>query len=144
VESKEVLEIRNKNATRPFQHVLDCLFGYLLVAQTHISQTNLQIFDSYNFGPEKSLSVSETIGKFTKIIGDFLQIAEQESEVREHIQLHLDSTKAKIELNWLPSYSTDESVSLAASWYIKYLQGKQARDLMLHDLLGCRGFRDAM
>jgi CDP-glucose 4,6-dehydratase len=144
VESKEVLEIRNKNATRPFQHVLDCLFGYLLVAQTHISQTNLQIFDSYNFGPEKSLSVSETIGKFTKIIGDFLQIAEQESEVREHIQLHLDSTKAKIELNWLPSYSTDESVNLAASWYIKYLQGKQARDLMLHDLLGCRGFRDAM
>jgi CDP-glucose 4,6-dehydratase len=144
VESKEALEIRNKNATRPFQHVLDCLIGYLLVAQTHISQTNLQIFDSYNFGPDKSLSVSETIDRFTKIVGDISQIVGQESEVREHIQLHLDSTKAKGELNWLPSYSTDESVNLAASWYIKYLQGEQARDLMLHDLSGCRGFRDAM
>ncbi len=144
VESKEALELRNKNATRPFQHVLDCLLGYLLVAQTHISQTNLRIFDSYNFGPDKSLSVSETIYRFTKIIGDVLQIKEQKSEVKEHIQLHLDSTKAKIELNWLPSYSPEESVNLTASWYIQYLQGKQASNLMLNDLSDCRGFKDAM
>ncbi len=144
VESKKVLEIRNINATRPFQHVLDCLFGYLLVAQTHISQSNLRIFDSYNFGPDKSLSVSETIDRFRKIIGANLQIAEKKSEVKEHFELHLDITKAKIELEWLPCFSTEESINLVASWYIKYLHGEQARSLMLHDLLECRGFRDAM
>ena len=53
-------------------------------------------------------------------------------------------SKAKIELNWMPSYSTEESVNLTASWYIKYLQGKQASNLMLNDLSGCRGFKDAM
>ena len=61
VEFKQILEIRNKNSTRPFQHVLDCLCGYLLVAQAHISPTNKKTYDSYNFGSDKCMAVSEII-----------------------------------------------------------------------------------
>ena len=143
-ESQNTLEIRNKNATRPFQHILDCLFGYLLVAQEHISQKNVKIFNSYNFGPEKSISVLETVNRFLAIMGSELQIAEKLTTIQEHVDLQLDSAKAKSELSWFPYFSTEETINKVAIWYMKNLQGKEARNLMLKDLSEHRGFADAV
>ncbi len=144
MESNTILKVRNKNANRPFQHVLDCLIGYLLVAQAHISKKSLRIFDSYNFGPEKSMSVLETIDRVSMIIGYKPQIIEIKATFKENTRLHLDNTKAKIELDWLPCYSPEESVELVALWYLNYLKGEQPRNLMFNDLLKFKGFTDAM
>ena len=85
VESQETLEIRNKNATRPFQHILDCLSGYLLVAQEHILEKNVKVFNSYNIGPDKSLSVIEAVNWFLTKVGNELQIVEKSAKIEEHI-----------------------------------------------------------
>ena len=143
-ELQDALEIRNKNATRPFQHILDCLFGYLLVAQEHISQRNVEIFNSYNFGPEKSISVLETINRFLAIMGSELQIVDKPTPIQEHIDLQLDNAKAKSKLSWFPYFSTEETINKAAIWYMKNLQGEKARNLMLYDLSEHRGFADAV
>lgn len=54
------LIIRNPNATRPWQFVLDCLYGYLLVAQSHMEERG-DVPNSVNFGPDESLSVTELV-----------------------------------------------------------------------------------
>lgn len=144
VESQETLEIRNKNATRPFQHILDCLSGYLLVAQEHILEKNVKVFNSYNIGPDKSLSVIEAVNWFLTKVGNELQIVEKSAKIEEHIELHLDNSKAKNELNWLPSYSPEETISNVANWYQKNMKGVDARILMLNDLSEYKGFLSAV
>ena len=61
--NNSTLVIRNPSSTRPWQHVLDCLFGYLLTAQAHLKmKTNMP--QSINFGPKESLSVIELVKMF--------------------------------------------------------------------------------
>ena len=144
VESQETLEIRNKNATRPFQHILDCLSGYLLVAQEHMPKKNVKVFNSYNIGPDKSISVLEAVNWFLTIIGNELQIVEKSAKIEEHIELHLDNSKAKNELKWLPHYSPEESLRNVANWYQKNMKGIDARILMLNDLSEYKGFLSAV
>ena len=144
VESQETLEIRNKNATRPFQHILDCLSGYLLVAQEHMPEKNVKIFNSYNIGPDKSISVLEAVNWFLTIIGNELQIVEKSAIIEEQIELRLDNSKAKNELKWLPYYSPEESLRNVANWYQKNMKGIDARILMLNDLSEYKGFLSAV
>ncbi len=144
VESKQILKIRNKNSIRPFQHVLDCLYGYLLVAQGHLSKTNVEIFETYNFGPDISMPVTELVEKFTKVLNIGLPVIEEESKIGEHIQLSLENHKAKAELNWMPYLSPEKSVTETAKWYLAYLQDIDARELMLNSLSQFKGYEDAL
>ena len=126
---KKPLFIRNPNATRPWQHVLHCLFGYLLMAQLHFGKS-ANAPKAVNFGPSDSLTVIELVELFTdafgkKVVHEFISSAIPESE-----WLALDSSLANKELKWKPSLSQSSTVNQTAAWYSKFADGGDARELI--------------
>ena len=120
IKSDTKLTIRNKNSTRPWQHVLDVLFGYLLTAE--VSLTNTQI-NSINFAPyDKSLTVDEFIHIVKSKVPN-LKVSYAETnhfDVHEATNLQLDSTYASKVLEWAPFYSQSESIIATFEWWKKH------------------------
>lgn len=129
----EPLSIRNPNATRPWQHVLDCLFGYLLTAELHLKNSN-KIPKSLNFGPQDSMTVIDLVRNFEKEF-DYGIVREIVSPpMPESSWLALDASLAYSELGWKPSFSQISAVRQTARWYSKFLQGESARELMQNEI----------
>ena len=131
--SNAPISIRNPKSTRPWQYVLDCLFGYLLVAQSHLeAKTNVP--NSVNFGPEESLSVMELIGFFesafnTKVLYNF-----KDSDIPENDSLILDSSLARHYFGWQPTLSPIQAVNQTADWYSQFEKGVSGQKLMRHEI----------
>jgi CDP-glucose 4,6-dehydratase len=122
--SDEPLLIRNPDATRPWQHVLDPLLGYILSIDYSITETN-PAFDTFNFGPsENSLSVRDVI----QIVKDFYpkfevpELNEIFQKSYEATSLQLDSTRANSVLGWKPKMTQKQAVSSTISWWIDNLE----------------------
>ena len=116
--------IRNPKSTRPYQHVLDCLSGYLLLARKQYNDKKLQ--GSYNFGPEKSDFVinGALVKMFCKSWGNGLtSINKSDNGPHEAKFLKLDITKAKKVLGWKPRLNVNQAVGLTVGWSKKYLAG---------------------
>ena len=128
------LLIRNPNSTRPWQHVLDCLYGYLLVAQSHLEQRKPSI-PAFNFGPETSLDVFNLVCIFEDAIGQKVNKSIVNSEIPESKWLGLDSTLAFEELGWRNSFSPQQAVKKTAQWYSNYLDGLDPSELMHSEIL---------
>lgn len=64
ISSNSILTLRSPGSTRPWQHVLDCIYGYILIAEIAIAQEDPGLPTTYNFGPEESLSVSRVLEIF--------------------------------------------------------------------------------
>jgi len=125
IEKNEALEIRNPNSTRPWQHVLDPLSGYIRGAVSAIENGN---FESLNFGPtEKSLTVMEVleISQNSSKYQIRIEIDHSKKSEKESALLDLDSTLANKLLNWQPTWSQSEAVKLTIEWWSKVL-GNQA------------------
>lgn len=127
------LLIRNEGATRPWQYILDCLFGYLLVAQSHLEKKE-NIPNSINFGPEKSLSVIELVNLFENAFGRKLVKEIVKSPIIESSRLSLDSSLAHQYFQWKTSLSPVQSVMQTAEWYLKFSSGDDAKNLMLAEI----------
>lgn len=127
------LVLRNPNATRPWQHVLDCLYGYLLVAQSHMAAI-LETPKSVNFGPSESLSVTQLVNYFESTFGEKITVAPVKSNIPESLSLSLDSSLAKSFFGWKNSLSQIEAVKLTADWYLNYGRGMDAKSLMFLDI----------
>ena len=129
-ETRSAMIIRNPLSTRPFQHVLDCLFGYILVAQSHLSKKQVKVFDKFNFGPDSSVTVTDLVDTFKRNFPNEIEISFEKSEFIEHINLDLNSTKAKEVLKWIPHFSPHEAIIETAKWYSNYLGGEGSLELM--------------
>lgn len=117
------LNLRNAGATRPWQHILDCLNGYILAAE-HLLATNLS--NTWNFGPEEIdfRAVSEVVHEFTQNWGTTnLQINfnSPNEKFHESQDLALDSSKAKSLLGWSNRFQFVESIKLTSNWYKQVL-----------------------
>jgi CDP-glucose 4,6-dehydratase len=127
------LLIRNDGATRPWQYVLDCLFGYLLVAQSHLEKKE-GVPNKVNFGPEESLSVIELINLFESAFGKKIVKEIIKSPIIESALLSLDSSLAHQYFGWKTSLSPEQSVMQTAEWYLKFSSGEDAKSLMLAEI----------
>lgn len=120
VEARRDLIIRNPSATRPWQHVLDCLSGYLRLSE-HLLSGNAASATAYNFGPEASsnLSVENLLTRLRHVWPDVSwQFDLQATEMpHEAAVLYLDSSKARNELGWRPRWGLDEALTATADWY---------------------------
>jgi CDP-glucose 4,6-dehydratase len=115
------VSIRNPHSTRPWQHVLDPLNGYLLALAHALEGGNESAF---NFGPpEESLLVEEVVKIAANSWGDSAEfIFEQEmNSDKESVTLQLDSTLANKVLNWKPSWDQKASIISTMSWWKKVL-----------------------
>ena len=128
------LIIRNPNATRPWQFVLDCLYGYLLVAQSHMEEKS-DVPNSVNFGPDESLSVTELVRLFEAAFGRKIELGESKSTFPESEWLRLDSSLARAYFGWESSFSAAQAVSQTAKWYSKFESGVDAKELMRAEIL---------
>ena len=144
LESMQALQIRYITASRPFQHVLDCIYGYLLVAQNHIASKSVETFNSYNFGPDSSLTVSSMIQEFSLAFKSQIKIEEIKSQINEQNQLFLDNSKAKHELKWAPNYSPVQSIKETANWYIKFLKKENISEIMQESINDYGRFKNGM
>ncbi|AIE80131.1 CDP-glucose 4,6-dehydratase-like protein [Bacillus cereus] len=115
------LTIRNKNAIRPWQHVLDPLHGYILLAEK--LWTDDAYAEAWNFGPlnEPNRTVHDVIQSIIKLWNKPLTILSPPTNTPyESPILTLDSTKAVNKLGWTPKLSTDHSITWTVDWYKKY------------------------
>jgi CDP-glucose 4,6-dehydratase len=113
------LEIRNPNATRPWQHVLEPLAGYLLLAER--LHADREVFaKGWNFGPSPAdvAPVGRVIDLFARHWGGGTQVVPQPGDhPHEAALLTLDSTAAIETLGWRPRLSLDEALRWSADWY---------------------------
>jgi CDP-glucose 4,6-dehydratase len=118
--------VRNPNAVRPWQHVLEPVVGYLSLGM-HLENQPVSFAQAYNFGPqsEDALSVEEMLQLSIKAwgSGDY-QIEKFTNQPHEAGLLKLDISKVKSELNWIPKMNAKQTVCLAIEWYSEYNKDK--------------------
>lgn len=129
------LQIRNPKAIRPWQHVLEPLFGYLKLGIA-LYQTPTRYSSSWNFGPEiddtKTVEEIINIGKESEIVGE---VVYEESLLVEAQSLKLNITKAKEELGFKPIWNAEQAIKTTFEWCNSYYnQNSKVKDLMDKDL----------
>lgn len=120
----ESLEIRSPSATRPWQHVLESLSGYLLLGQ-RLLEGETGFAEAWNFGPEPegNRSVSEVLERFKKEWEAASWHVTRNTQPHEANLLYLDSAKARKLLGWQPVWSFDTTLAKTAAWYRSWLEG---------------------
>jgi CDP-glucose 4,6-dehydratase len=124
INNKE-LKIRNTQAIRPWQHVLEPLNGYLLLAER--MWDDQKYAEGWNFGPlnDVSLTVDEVIKMTLHIWGEKVEISKDSlGQPFESPILKLDSSKAMKRLKWKPKLSIRESIEWTTTWYKKFAEGE--------------------
>lgn len=120
--NQKLISIRNPNAVRPWQHVLEPLAGYLLLG-AKLAEQPTQFSQAYNFGPvnKDALPVEQMvkIAIQTWGSGEYEKIG-SENEPHEAGLLQLDISKAIAELNWHPKMDALKAVQLTIDWYKQY------------------------
>lgn len=123
VSGQTELEIRSPNATRPWQHVLESLSGYLCLGQK-LLEGKKEFAQAWNFGPEAegNRSVAELLTRLKALWPALNWRITDQAQAHEAKLLHLDSTKARAQLDWRPVWSLDQSLGATASWYRSFLE----------------------
>jgi CDP-glucose 4,6-dehydratase len=124
VAKNEPMTIRNPAAIRPWQHVLDCLSGYLLLGEK-LLQGQKNFAQAWNFGPEYSdcVEVRHIVEKAQKLWPKFrCEMAQNLSAPHEANFLKLDCSKAHSVLEWFPKYNLDKTISATIDWYRTYYE----------------------
>jgi CDP-glucose 4,6-dehydratase len=114
----ESLVVRSPRATRPWQHVLDCLSGYLLLGQRLLAGDST-CADAWNFGPdgEGNRTVEHVLGDLARTWPQFRWQVTSSPQPHEAGLLQLDIAKAKMLLGWRPVWNLEKAIHHTASWY---------------------------
>ena len=135
IESGKEIEIRNPLATRPWQHVLEPLGGYLLLG--HLLYTQGEKYaQSFNLGPEPSsvLTVAEVAKQVIAEYGKGTVKIHKRDNLHEANLLMLDITKAKTVLGWMPVYNAQQAIAHTVQWYKRFYQGQAMRAFTLEQI----------
>jgi CDP-glucose 4,6-dehydratase len=127
--------IRNPEAVRPWQHVLNPLSGYLMLAERMWGSHDYA--EAWNFGPpdRDALTVRAVIARLSELSGEEI-LWEQDPGDHPHEAhvLRLDSSKAGERLGWAPGWDLDEALTSIADWYRGYRDGADPRELVVHQI----------
>ena len=115
--------IRRPRAVRPWQHVLEPLAGYLLLAE-RLWQEPARFASAWNFGPDSrdTRTVRDLTTLFAAAWGDRGRWAcdEEQASLHEATTLRLDSSRARAELSWRPHWTFEQAVAGTAAWYLSF------------------------
>lgn len=116
------LEIRSPSATRPWQHVLESLSGYLLLGQK-LLEGRREFAEGWNFGPEAegNCSVADVLTRMSTHWPELVWHTTDQLQPHEAKLLYLDSAKSRARLGWRPIWAMDRALSSTADWYRAYL-----------------------
>jgi len=131
------VRLRNPKAVRPWQHVLESLSGYLLLAQRLMAEDGAALADAWNFGPDEAdtCTVQEVVERLLarwNPPGRWQQ--DPEEHPRETFSLRLDSTRARQRLGWRPKLSLGETLAWVDEWFAASRRGADLRAATLEQL----------
>jgi len=139
-EDGATVQIRRPSAVRPWQHVLEPLCGYLILAERLWENPNLA--GAYNFGPQsdETASVRYVVRLAQQIYCDGqAALNNEESGPHEAGLLSLDTAKSKASLGIVPQWSLKEAVARTLVWYKSFYNGSSARELCERDIISYEG-----
>jgi CDP-glucose 4,6-dehydratase len=138
-EAKSKATLRNPESVRPWQHVLDCLNGYLKLIE---ESGKKELSQAWNFGPEANdyRTVRDLTIEFQKKIGAGEWLEALDKKMHEAGYLTLDSSKAFKELNWRNKLNFEDSVSWTADWFKKFSMGQNSFNVTIEQV---RKFMDS-
>ena len=119
------LKIRNPNTIRPWQHLLEPLYGYIVLAEKIFANKQKKYCTSWNFGPARKTNV--TVISFAKILKSEMKsksklIINKKKDNKEKKNLDLNSKKANKELGWKSFLTINDTLKLTAEWYLAHSQ----------------------
>lgn len=126
---KEII-IRNPHSTRPYQHVMECLSGYLLLAQKQYEDRKYA--GSYNFGPddESCVTTGELVELFCSSWGEGASWRVQgDGGPHEANFLKLDCAKSKAVLEWKPNWNIQQAVKSITDWQKELADNRNAAEI---------------
>jgi CDP-glucose 4,6-dehydratase len=127
--ARQPVRIRNPKAVRPWQHVLEPLAGYLLLAERLFTEGS-RFAEAWNFGPADADArpVAEVMDKVVRLWGEGLRWEPDTAAHPHEAQLlRLDSAKARGTLGWRPRLPLDEALAWTVDWYKAQLRGDDMR-----------------
>lgn len=112
------LAVRHPGATRPWQHVLDCLSGYLVLGK-RLLDGDAAAARAFNFGPhpDANLTVGEVLARFQSAWPELAWTQDAAPQPHEAAFLYLDSSLARAQLAWSPRWNVDQAIARTAAWY---------------------------
>jgi CDP-glucose 4,6-dehydratase len=126
----EALHIRNPDAVRPWQHVLNPLSGYLVLAQSLFESPDHAC--AWNFGPadEDARPVSWIVSRIAGLWPEQLRVTHDDGpHPHEARHLKLDSSRARAHLGWRPTWGLGEGLDAVVDWYRRLRDGEDVRAL---------------
>lgn len=135
LETGRTIDIRSPRAIRPWQHVLEPLRGYMLLARKMWEEPTVYC-ESWNFGPQAE-SIADVWSVAEKLIKNYgygtLRDVSDPDALHEAKLLMLDISKARFKLGWEPWLNLDQCISLVADWYMQY-QKMDVYDLCVNQI----------
>jgi len=132
IENNTHVEIRNPRSTRPWQHVLEPLSGYLTLAM-RLYEMNIENYEAWNFGPNTNdiYCVEDVVNLFYSRIGrgTMSTISKNRSESNSGHEaglLQLNCDKAISKLGWTPRWSTEKAILETATWFDEFLKKEKS------------------
>jgi CDP-glucose 4,6-dehydratase len=128
------LRVRNPVAVRPWQHVLEPVIGYLILAQKLLGEKGTAFAEGWNFGPlaDSEVEVGRVVQGLAGLWGAGAHWAfDPGPHPHEATYLALDCAKARNRLGWVPVTNLDDALRLTVTWYRAYADGADMRDATL-------------
>ena len=121
INANKPIEIRNPIAVRPWQHVLEPLSGYLTLGEKLLEEGE-KYAQGFNFGPneESVLTVADVAQRVVQYYGKGEVVVGEKSDLHEANLLMLNIEKARNVLDWIPTYTADESIRETIEWYKRF------------------------
>ncbi len=133
---KKPVVIRNPDAIRPWQHVMEPISGYLILAEKLFSEGS-EYAEAWNFGPkdEDVKSVGEVVDYLVKKWPSAASWnVDQNEQPHEAQLLNLDISKAKINLDWTPKWNLNTALDYVLEWQESWLEGLDMRSVTLSQI----------
>jgi len=129
-ERNKKLIIRNPESVRPWQYVLEPLYGYMLLAKK-LYEGKRELTGAWNFGPQQGSYVTVRIltKKVFKILGKGSYIIKRDHKRHEADFLRLNISKTKKVLRWKPTFSPNQALKLTIDWYESFYNKENITDI---------------
>ena len=127
---KKILYLRYPKAIRPWQHVIEPLYGYILLLMKIAKNKNKPTYGSWNFGPQRqnNIEVRKIISILNRNFGKMVKVKEIKNNknfFKESKVLKLSSKKSNKTLGWISKYNISKSLKLISDWMVNYKLNKK-------------------